>query len=100
VPGLQKQVSQIEQALQQARDNSGRLNQQIQSLNAEISQLKRQLSASEKAKDQVERKLENYDQTAQMQWFTRGGILAVISLIVGIVITYLPKKRRRNDNWM
>lgn len=100
VPGLQEAVSKTQQTLQQTEDNNGRLNQQIQSLNSDISQLKRKLSASEKAKDEVERKLENYDQTAQMEWFTRGGILAVISILVGIIITYLPKKRRRNDNWM
>ena len=44
--------------------------------------------------------LADYDQTAQMEWFTRGGIVAVISLILGIILTYLPKKTRRNDNWM
>ena len=48
----------------------------------------------------IKTELAQHDQSAQIEWFTRGGIVAVISLLLGIILTYLPKKRRRNDNWM
>lgn len=100
VPGLQQQVEQNQQSLQQEQANNDLLNQQITDLNSEISQLKKSLAKSEKAKVEIERTLDNYDQSAEMEWLTRGGILAIVSLLLGIILTYLPKKRRRNDNWM
>ena len=35
-----------------------------------------------------------------VEWFTRGGIVALGGIILGVIIAYLPKKRRRNDQWM
>jgi SH3 domain protein len=100
VPGLQQEVSQTQQVLEQEQQTNQRLNQQIQSLSNSVKALEKQLASSEKKQSQLTRELENHDKTEQMEWFTRGGILAVVSLLIGIIITYLPKKRRRNDNWM
>jgi SH3 domain protein len=100
VPGLQQEVSQTQKVLEQEQQTNQRLNQQIQSLSNSVKALEKQLASSEKKQSQLTRELENHDKTEQMEWFTRGGILAVVSLLIGIIITYLPKKRRRNDNWM
>lgn len=100
VPGLQQQVQDTEQALQQQRQSNDLLNQQIADLTSQNANLKKKLSAAENENVKITQTLADYDQTAQMEWFTRGGIVAVISLVLGIIITYLPKKRRRNDNWM
>ncbi|MEP1448286.1 MAG: TIGR04211 family SH3 domain-containing protein [Paraglaciecola sp.] len=100
VPGLQQQVQSAEQTIQQQRQSNDLLNQQIADLTSQNSNLKKKLSEAEKENLTITQTLADYDQTAQMEWFTRGGIVAVISLLLGIVLTYLPKKRRRNDNWM
>ncbi|AGH47049.1 hypothetical protein C427_4950 [Paraglaciecola psychrophila 170] len=100
VPGLQQQVEDTEQTIQQQRESNDLLNQQIADLTSQNTNLKTKLSDAEKENVQITQTLADYDQTAQMEWFTRGGIVAVISLLLGIILTYLPKKRRRNDNWM
>jgi SH3 domain protein len=100
VPGLQQQVEDTEQTIQQQRESNDLLNQQIADLTSQNTNLKTKLSDAEKENVQITQTLAHYDQTAQMEWFTRGGIVAVISLLLGIILTYLPKKRRRNDNWM
>ncbi|MCF2948693.1 TIGR04211 family SH3 domain-containing protein [Paraglaciecola aquimarina] len=100
VPGLQQQVEQHQLDLQQELTNNDILNQKISDLNAEISSLKTLLTASEQTKAEIQQTLDNYNQSAEMEWLTRGGILVIVSVLFGIVITYLPKKRRRNDNWM
>ena len=100
VPGLQQQVKDTEQTIQQQRVSNDLLNQQIADLTSQNTNLKTKLSDAEKENVQITQTLADYDQTAQMEWFTRGGIVAVISLLLGIILTYLPKKRRRNDNWM
>jgi SH3 domain protein len=100
VPGLQQQVEDTEQTIQQQRVSNDLLNQQIADLTSQNTNLKTKLSDAEKENAKITQTLADYDQTAQMEWFTRGGIVAVISLLLGIVLTYLPKKRRRNDSWM
>jgi SH3 domain protein len=100
VPGLQQKVEQTEKTILQQRQNSDLLNQQIADLTSQNTNLKKKLSDAEKVNTKTTQTLADYDQTAQMEWFTRGGIVAVISLLLGIILTYLPKKRRRNDNWM
>lgn len=100
VPGLQERVEKTEQTIQQQRQNNDLLNQQIADLTSQNTNLKKKLSEAEDENAKITQTLADYDQTAQMEWFTRGGIVAVISLLLGIILTYLPKKRRRNDNWM
>ena len=100
VPGLQQQVEKTENTIMQQRESNDLLNQQILDLTSQNTNLKKKLSNAEKENTKITQTLADYDQTAQMEWFTRGGIVAVISLLVGIILTYLPKKRRRNDNWM
>jgi SH3 domain protein len=100
VPGLQQQVQETEKALLQQRESNDLLNQQIADLTSQNTNLKKKLSEAENENAKTTKTLADYDQTAQMEWFTRGGIVAVISLLLGIILTYLPKKRRRNDNWM
>ena len=100
VPGLQQQVEKTENTILQQRESNDLLNQQILDLTSQNTNLKKKLSNAEKENTKITQTLADYDQTAQMEWFTRGGIVAVISLLLGIILTYLPKKRRRNDNWM
>jgi SH3 domain protein len=100
VPGLQQQVEKTEKTMLQQRESNDLLNQQIADLNSQNTNLKKKLSTAEKENIKITQTLADYDQTAQMEWFTRGGIVAVISLLLGIILTYLPKKRRKNDNWM
>jgi SH3 domain protein len=100
VPGLQQQVETTEKTIVQQRESNDLLNQQIADLTLQNTNLKKKLSDAVKENAKTTQTLADYDQTAQMEWFTRGGIVAVISLLLGIILTYLPKKRRRNDNWM
>jgi SH3 domain protein len=100
VPGLQQQLEMNEKTILQQRNSNDLFNQQIADLTSENTNLKNELSSVEKEKAKITLTLADYDQTAEMEWFTRGGIVAVISLLLGIVLTYLPKKRRRNDSWM
>ena len=100
VPGLQQQLETNEKTILQQRNSNDLLNQQIADLTSQNTNLKNELSNIEKENAKITLTLADYDQTAEMEWFTRGGIVAVISLLLGIILSYLPKKRRRNDSWM
>ena len=84
VPGLQQQVSETQQSLTQQQQNNDLLNQQIASLTSQNNNLQKKLSTIERENVTLSQTLADYDQTAQMEWFTRGGIMAVISLFLGI----------------
>jgi SH3 domain protein len=100
VPGLRQQVEKTGKLILQQRSSIDLLNQQIIALTSQNTNLKKNLSDTEKENAKKAQTLADYDQTVQIEWFTHGGIVAVTSLLLGIILTYLPKKRRRNDNWM
>lgn len=90
---LSAQLSDAQQRLQRLRSENTTLQQQN-------SRLATELDASVKRADALQVKVDNADKTEQMEWFTRGGIIAAVCILLGILITYIPKKRRRDDQWM
>ena len=100
VPELQHNLRVTTQELDQALQQTELLNQQIADLTSQNQQLKSQVAEVRSQSDNLQSELATKDQSAQMEWFARGGIIAIISIILGVIITYLPKKRRRNDQWM
>ncbi|MFQ3235355.1 MAG: SH3 domain protein [Paraglaciecola sp.] len=100
VPGLEQQLAQTTQSAQQQQAQNDSLRQKIAELTTQNATLSKELTGLEKLNNDYSQQIDNADQTLQMKWFTRGGIVALISLILGIILAYLPKKRRKNDNWM
>lgn len=99
-PQLQASLDEsLESISEQARAND-LLNQQLADLTTRNASLVKDLESIKKDNQRIQRELDTQDQSAQMQWFTRGGIIAVVSILLGVIIAYLPKKRRRNDQWM
>ena len=99
-PDLKKQVEETKNTIFQQRETNDLLSQQIASLTSQNTNLKKKLSDTEKAHEETTQTLTEYDQTSKIEWFTRGSIVAIVSLLLGIILTYLPKKMRRGDNWM
>jgi SH3 domain protein len=100
LPSLQQQLADATQTAQQQQVQDDSLRQQIVELTTQNATLNKELSSLEKLNSDYSQQIDKADQTAKMEWFTRGGIVAVISLILGIIVAYLPKKRRKDDNWM
>jgi SH3 domain protein len=100
VPSLQQQMADATQSAQQQQAENDSLRQQIGELTTQNATVSKELANLKKLNADYSQQIDSADQTAQMQWFTRGGIVAVIGLILGIIVAYLPKKRRKNDNWM
>jgi SH3 domain protein len=100
VPGMQQQLQEANTVIKQQSIDNDLLNQRIADLSSQNAGLTRKLDEIATKNSRISVELANQDQSAQIEWFTRGGIVAVISLLLGIILTYLPKKRRRNDNWM
>lgn len=100
IPELQEKIREREQRLQQQAAGNQQQDQQLASLTTQNNQLQQQLSELQKANKDLAAQLNKQDQSEQMDWFIRGGIIALAGLILGVLLTFLPKRRRRDDNWM
>ena len=97
---IQQQLADATQSTSAQQNENDSLRQQFSELQSQNNRLTKQLKTLEEQNADFSQKLDAADQTAKMQWFTRGGIVALISLILGVIVAYLPKKRRKSDTWM
>ncbi|NRA84559.1 MAG: TIGR04211 family SH3 domain-containing protein [Gammaproteobacteria bacterium] len=96
---LQQQFSQLNQdksttseQLLQATAKINQLEQALDSTNAKLSQAQ---SSEKSALSQ----LNGEEEYIKMQWAINGGILVGISILFGIALTFLPKKKKKSGNW-
>ncbi|MBR9827348.1 MAG: TIGR04211 family SH3 domain-containing protein [Oceanospirillales bacterium] len=78
-------IEKLNSSLSQLQRESGTYTDQIRSLNTEIRDLQSQIS--------------NMDQSNLMRWLTYGGLIAFGGVVLGLIVPYLPRKRKRQDDW-
>lgn len=67
------------------KEENATLSHQVDELNAAIKDLNFQLETS--------------DESNLMRWFTYGGLVALGGVILGLLLPYFPKRRKRKDEW-
>ena len=79
---------------------------QIEQLQAESNALKEENSALTNNTDSLKAtikdlnfQIESSDETNLMRWFTHGGLVALGGVILGLILPYFPKRRKRKDDW-
>ncbi|WP_286239310.1 TIGR04211 family SH3 domain-containing protein [Neptuniibacter halophilus] len=85
---VKDQATQIE-ALQQ---ESAQLKEANHSLSSSVDQLRTTIK-------ELEFKIETSDESNLMRWFTHGGLVALGGVILGLILPYFPKRRKRKDEW-
>lgn len=68
------------------KTENGTYSDQLTKLNTEIKDLNRQI--------------DNMDESNLMRWFTYGGLVALGGVLLGLLVPYLPKKKKRRDDWL
>ncbi|OIQ46720.1 MAG: hypothetical protein BM565_10305 [Gammaproteobacteria bacterium MedPE] len=68
------------------------LQQQIDSLTGELAQAKSDVSSAQS-------QLQGEDEEIKIQWFTRGGILVLVSFFIGVVTCSLASKKKKRTSW-
>ena len=100
LPRLREALQRSELTLQTIEEENRQLREQLNSAQSKVSQLstvnEQQRIDIIKLKTQVE----SADKDELVTWFTRGGIVAGAGILLGVMLTYLPKKRNRNKEWM
>jgi SH3 domain protein len=106
-PSIREQLSSLQENLARSNQNLNQqdqavstLNQQLNDLQVQNETLKQQNAKLQSEQNDLQQQLNLRDSSEQQQWFIRGGGIAIVGVILGIIVAYLPKKRRRNDAWM
>ena len=47
----------------------------------------------------LESRLETQDEEVQMQWLLRGGAVMGAGIFVGIIIPFLPRRKKKQSSW-
>lgn len=100
LPALQESVDGLNGEITKRQVKIDELNKIIEKLESEKVGLKTQYDNLLHEHEQTQQSISKQTIDSERDWFIRGGLLALAGVIVGVVITYLPKRRKRNDTWM
>jgi len=75
------------------------IKQQTNQLQQEISQLTTSLATAKSDLINAQSQLKGEDEDVKIKWLTRGGLLVLVSFLVGIIVTSLVSKKKTKSNW-
>ncbi|AWL11036.1 uncharacterized protein HMF8227_00540 [Saliniradius amylolyticus] len=100
LPAVQEELDIAKQALASLRQENQDLLQRRGELQRYNAELEASLEQSQEKLEEALSQLEDIDNQVQIAWMTRGGVIAFVGLLVGVIIMLLPRKRQRRDQWM
>lgn len=100
LPKIREQLAESQSALQASQSESARLRQQLNDARQQITQLSTENESQATAIVKLTNKVESANRDELVTWFTRGGLVAGGGILLGVLLTYFPKRRRRSSEWM
>jgi SH3 domain protein len=99
MPKLEKQLSESETLISNQSSEIETLRSELSGYKSENQTYTDQLDSLKAEIKQLNNTIDNMDQTNLMRWFTYGGMVALGGVLLGLIIPYLPKKKKRRDDW-
>jgi SH3 domain protein len=100
LPQLRTQLEDSQSNLQAVQSENARLRQQLNDARQQVSQLTTSNEEQSAELVRLNAKVESANKDEMVTWFTRGGMVAGAGILLGVLLTYLPKRKRRNSEWM
>jgi multidrug efflux pump subunit AcrB len=100
LPMLSEQLAQSQTSLQTTQRENANLRQQLNDARQQITQLTTDTEQQSNDIKRLSAQVESADKDELVTWFTRGGIVAGAGILLGVLLTYMPKKRNRSKEWM
>lgn len=85
VEAQQKEIEILKQSAQARQEESEKSRNRVTELEREIGTLKNQIS--------------NMDQSNLIRWLTHGGLVALGGVLLGLLVPYLPRRRKQRSDW-
>ncbi|WP_296043917.1 TIGR04211 family SH3 domain-containing protein [uncultured Alteromonas sp.] len=100
LPQLSQRLADSEQQLNRIQSRNSTLAQELAQVKQQNAQLEASLNESQQSVASLEAQISDQDTQERYRMFSYGGIVAGAGVLLGIIITFIPKRRRRNDSWM
>ena len=87
--------------LKEKRERLTLLEQQVSQQEQQLAEQSKELQALRQQKQKLQLDLGTKEQDQQYRWWREGGYIAGVGLLLGLLLPYLPRPRRRSkDRWM
>ncbi|MCJ8301862.1 TIGR04211 family SH3 domain-containing protein [Shewanella sp.] len=98
LPEVQTELNKTKSELAQALSSSDNNDAQLSKLKSDLSRAQRDLAKASSERDHATSKLANIEKNERFQMWQEGGIIAAIGLLIGVVLVYIPRPRRKQTN--
>ncbi|MBV0932240.1 TIGR04211 family SH3 domain-containing protein [Marinobacterium weihaiense] len=99
LPKLESALEESRTTITEQADTIERLNSSLQQLQRESSTYTDQIRSLKTEIRDLQSQIAHMDQSNLMRWLTYGGLVAFGGVILGLIVPYLPRKRKRRDDW-
>jgi len=94
-----EQLTQQQQLVADEQATTSALRNQLTELEGRYQALQAKLDETTQVLNQSRAEVASYDDETKMQWFIRGAAVLGGGLLFGILIPFLPRRKKRNDQW-
>ncbi|RAU18539.1 TIGR04211 family SH3 domain-containing protein [Nitrincola tibetensis] len=99
LPKLESELSESLNTIERQATEIETLNSRLQQLSGGNQDYAQQVEQLETQIRRLDTEIANMDQSNLIRWLTHGGLVALAGMILGLLVPYLPKRRKRQDNW-
>ena len=98
LPEVQAELAKTKAELEQVTESSDTNVQDLQRVKSLLAQAEKSLAQASQERDRATQKLANIQKNERFQMWQEGGIIAAIGLLIGVILVYLPRPRRKQTN--
>lgn len=98
LPEVQAELEKTKSELEQALNTSDNSTEQLSKLKSALDRAQRDLAKASSERDDATSKLASIEKNERFQMWQEGGIIAAIGLLIGVILVYLPRPRRKQKN--
>ncbi len=99
LPELQAALSEKSATTQTQADEITRLRTELTDLKARNQSYDNERDVLNRQIKDLNNQIENMDDSNLMRWLTHGGLVALGGVLLGLLIPYFPKRRKRSNDW-
>ncbi len=99
MPQLEKELTESKQRITAQQQRIDALEQTARSRASESEESKTRVVELEREISSLKTQISNMDQSNLMRWLTHGGLVALGGVILGLLVPYLPRRRKPRNEW-
>jgi len=87
-----KQIEAQEQEIEVLQNSAQSRRQESEQSQARVTELEQEITS-------LKSRIANMDQSNLIRWLTHGGLVALGGVLIGLLVPYLPKRRKPRNDW-